>query len=279
VIKNLLIALLCWTLVALIASAALAAPRTPTVAEVTRDIQRMYTAFANNDSALDAAITGIYGDLPADKQQLMKAFLRSMYLNERAWPIVAQAVQAYVAANTSSNLSVFQQGLGIVTHDVYFGFYDKGMRRLSDEQLAADLRYTIASAEIAPPELCKSQFLNQGRRESTQEMAKFNSLLPTKDYAALLNIYHAAMEAELNDSPPVRTLSLEQTAATGKAYALAVKNRSARLPSGVFERVKADRVGADPKEACMVALATLKAVLDLKEPYRSWQTFLSETAH
>ena len=265
-------------LVTFVPNVAWGVPKTPTVAEVTLDIQRMYTAFANNDKALDAAVTSMYGDLSADKRQLTKTYVRSMYLNERAWPIAAQAVQAYLVKNPLASPSVIQQGVAVVTRDVYLGLHDRGMRRLSNEQLASDLRHTLAVAEVAPPTICKAQFLNQSGRESTQELVQFSTLLPTSDYAAYLDIQRAAMEAELNDSPLVRTLTSEQTAATGKAYALAVKNRSNKLPSGVFERVKADRVGADAKEVCMVAIVTLKAVFDLKEPYRSWQTFLSTTA-
>lgn len=266
-------------LVGLAPSLALGAPKVPTVAEVTLDLQKMYTAFANNDKALDAAVASMYGDLPADKQQLTKAYIRSMYLNARAWPIAAQAIQAYLAKNPQASPSEIQQGVRLVTRDVYLNLHDKGMSRLSDEQLASDLRHTMAVAEIAPAATCKAQFLNDGDRESSRELARFNTLLPTKDYAAYLDVQRAAMEAELSGAPAARTLTPEQIAATGKAYALAVKIRGGKLPSGVFQRVKADRAGADPKEVCMVAIATMKAVFDLKEPYRVQQIFLSTTGN
>ena len=266
-------------LVAFVPGLTSAAPKTPTVAEITLDLRKMYTAFANNDKALDAGVTSMFGELPADKRQLTKAYIRSLYLNEKAWPVAAQAVQAYLAKNPLASRSAIQQGVALVTRDVYLDLHDKGMRRLSNEQLALDLQHTLAIAEIAPATTCQAQFLDRSGHQLSQELAQFNTMLPTKDYAAYLDIQRAAMEAELNDSPAARTLTPEQIAATGHAYALAVKNRGNKLPPGVFKRVKTNRAGAEPKEICMVAIATLRAVFDMKEPYRSWQIFLSTTVN
>ena len=57
-----------------------------------------------------------------------------------------------------------------------------------------------------------------------------------------------------------------------KAYDKAMRRRvRAQTPKDAITRVNADSAGAPAGEVCAVMTASVQAMLDLPEPYKSWQ--------
>ena len=86
-----------------------------------------------------------------------------------------------------------------------------------------------------------------------------------------MNLYRESALAELNGYPSLRTVNAAQAETAEKALTQATRARVEKLPEDVLNRINGDLESADPEDACRYFNEAAAAMLDLREPYRSWQ--------
>lgn len=217
---------------------------------------------------LDAAVTNFYGvKLTPEKREVARRALSALLFND--------AVPTYIA-----NLlvpvyrpDITQKEMAAATIEGIVQMQAKGIARLPGERQAAFVAHIVAMARAVSPSACKAMFL--GRLNTTASAAlerQYIASLPLGNFEAITSLYKEAAEAELAGYPDARVINQQQAKLAEKVYEAASNKRlRAQVPQDVIQRVKQGADSAAPRDVCAFMTATVEGMVDMTEPYRSWQ--------
>ncbi|MGD9670759.1 MAG: hypothetical protein AB7U75_17225 [Hyphomicrobiaceae bacterium] len=216
----------------------------------------------------DAAITTTYGvQLTPEKAEVARRALRALLSNE--------ALPAYLAnlLLPLARLDLTKRQFGAAMLHGIVQLQIQGFSRLPTERQAAFVAHFVAMARSISPSDCKAMFLGQMDTEASTVLERqYIASLPLGKFESITLLYKEAAEAELAGYPDARFINSQQAQIAEKVYeAASVKRLLAQVPKDAIRRVDQDAASAVPSEACAVFTATVEAMLDMTEPYRSWQ--------
>lgn len=227
------------------------------------ELNRRYST----DEQLSEAVKRAYGTaLTADKMNVARNAMRSIVQHEALPIYIAKLVLPIVR----STMSGFDQAAaideGIIQSQV------KGMLRLPTAKQASYLAFLAAMASALPVDDCKA--MGTGRlstADSSRMERKHTATLPLAQFEAIANLYRDAIVAELSDSPDARALSQAQAKLAESAFEIiATKRFIDNLSKEALERLSKP-AEAPASEVCAMLQHTLTSMLEMEEPYRSWQ--------
>jgi hypothetical protein len=148
----------------------------------------------------------------------------------------------------------------------------KGLARLPTEKQAVFVQHMIDVMQAVPPASCKALLLGKISTYDAVVLERvYVGQLPLEKFDAIASIYVEALEAELANNPAARTITDEQSKEVEKIIETYAVKRWASLSPALIKRVLDDQDNADPVEVCQFYTAFSQSMLDLGEPYRSWQ--------
>lgn len=264
---------LSWTHVVLLTLAMLCGPvaandSMPTLEEMARLVEAELWKQYATDEQLDAAIAKTYKvQLPAQQARVARETLRTI-LRHEAVPIFMAKILLPI---WTPDITPKQ-----VTRAVMEGILQlqgDGVARLSVARQAAFVRHVIDLARALPPAQCKAMYLGQMNTEQGIDAERrYIAALPPGKFDAITNLYREAVEAELSGYPDARTINADQAKLAEQAYqAASAKRLRGRVPQAVIQRAHVAPAVAPAHEVCEVISTSAEGMLDLSEPYRSWQ--------
>ncbi len=170
--------------------------------------------------------------------------------------------------------SLTQQQLTSAAMEAMVSLQIKGLSRLSSERQALFVTHLIGTMLWLSPTDCKALALGQ---MSTAQSAKIErsyiASLPVGRFEAVTMLYGEAIKAEMRRFPDVRTVNAEQAQLAETVYEKALENNLRRMMSQeTLQRFAITGLEAAPAtEACVFLQASTAALLDMPEPYKSWQ--------
>jgi hypothetical protein len=217
---------------------------------------------------LNAVITKTYGvKLSPEKENVARNSLRAVMFNEAVPMYIAKLISPFYHPDTTQKELASAMAEGIAQLQV------KGVLRLSSERQASFVAHMVSMAKAIPSSDCKAMFI--GRLDTTASVAlerRYIASLPSVRFESITNLYREAIEAELAGYPDARTINLNQAKLAEKVYETAtVKRLHAKVAQAVLQRVNQGAENAPSSEVCLVMSETIEAMLDMAEPYRSWQ--------
>lgn len=232
--------------------------------EISREIHRQYAT----DAQIDAVILKTYGvKLAPEKLQVARRILKDILFDE--------AVPKYVAGlivpvwRTGMTVEQMQQAMleGIMQLQV------KGIGRLPAQKQSLFISHILGMTRSIPSSLCKAMYLGQIDTKTSIEMERhYIANLPLERFEAISNFYREAAKAELAGYPAARTINASQAQLAEQALGVAWGTRMRKKDAvETMQLVLADMPSAQAGELCMVMSEMLEAMLEMPEPYRSWQ--------
>jgi len=244
--------------------------RIPSEEEISRFMVRLFQAIADDQEMLDAVIAKAYGTrLSPDKLEVARRMMRSNLTDPRIGQHVASVAAPFVKANPNAT----ESQLSMVGMEAMSMLQSRGLKRLSPENQAFMVQHVIGLARGIPVSTCKRMGLEQiGTEEAAQIERSYVANLPLGRFEAVTNLYDAAMKAEIRGYPDVRTITPEQAQLAESVYEQALRTRfSTDMTPAQIGRVIDNMAAAPAPEVCAFLVSTMAAVLDMPEPFKTWQ--------
>lgn len=218
---------------------------------------------------LDATIARAYGTaLTPEKVEVARNFMGSV-LRHEALP----ASLARIIAPLTNGSHLTPRDVENAVSQGILQLQLKGLARLPTDKQAAFVQHMVSLARTIRPSDCKALYL--GHLDANASVAlerRYIATLPLGRFEAVTALYRQAIEAELAGYPDVKTINAQQAKLAEKAHQGAMAKRlQTQVPVGVVQRVSQDGNGAPAADVCAFFSATTEAMLDIAEPYRTWQ--------
>lgn len=257
----------CWV-IAFLLFAAPANAQSETVSKIAALLTVELESQFGTAEQLNAAVTKSYGvKLSPTKENIARAVLRELMFNEAVPMYIAKLILPFYHPGITRKEIASAMVEGIAQMQV------KGLIRLSSERQAAFITHMVSMAKAIPASDCKAMFV--GRLDTNASALlerRYIASLPVDRFESITNLYKEAVEAELNGYPDARTINSSQAKLAEKVYETAtVKRLSKNIAPAVLQRVNQGADSAPSSEVCLVLSETIAAMLDMAEPYRSWQ--------
>jgi hypothetical protein len=225
-------------------------------------------AIAGSPERLDAVMLRIYGaKLPADKVAIASEQTRRIWAHAAFGPYLRELLVPLVKVKAKP------ADMNAAALEALAALSSKGLLRMPVERQRQFIRLSILIFESMPPAQCKK--LTNDEYSTAQAVAIERRVLvglPVDQFAAVMTLYADSAEAELNEYPEVRTLSTEQASLSEKVYDDALDERlGADLSPAALKRVAKDITTAPAGEVCALSIASIRAIEDMSEPYRTWK--------
>lgn len=238
-------------------------------AQVGAALAAEFRKIASSTSQLDQLIVNAYGvPLTPEKLEIARRAMRTNLTDENLAAYMGTVIAPLIATNPTMADVTAAAMEGIASLQI------KGLARLSPELQASFVTHTLDAMLGMTPADCKAVALGQ---MSTSQAARLERLhiarLPLGQFEAITNLYQEAARAELRGFPDVRQVNPEQARLAESVFenaAVARLRRSASQSS--LERFSTVGLeGMPAQEACQFVYASNAAILDMPEPYRTWQ--------
>ncbi|HEY6510915.1 MAG TPA: hypothetical protein VI032_03000 [Burkholderiaceae bacterium] len=219
------------------------------------------------EEQLDAALKKAYGvELTEEKAAVSRRALRALLFNDATADYIAKSL-------TPDRVPLSRQDVLPVVMEGILELQVKGLRRLAPNRQAQLVSHLVDMARALPHSACKALLLGQmATTEAADLERRFIASLPLSRFEGVVTVYREATEAELAGYPDARTVNAQQARLAQKAYDEAIGKRvRAQAPRKAIARVNADTASAPADEVCAVLTASVHAMLDMPEPYKSWQ--------
>ena len=231
---------------------------------VTLELKRQF----GTAEQLDDAINKTYGErLPPDKAKVARDAFRSVLFNSATPSHITKLVAPLYRPNITREEVANAMLEGIAQMQI------KGLSRLAPDRQSAFVAHMVTMMRAIDPSDCKALYLGRmDTRASAVLERRYIAQLPLQKFVSVTNLYKEASEAELVGFPDARTINAQQAKLAETAYDTAsIARMRAQVPRAALQRVGQSPDSAEPEEVCAVLAATLGGMLDLTEPYRSWQ--------
>lgn len=231
--------------------------------EVAFEIKRQY----GTPERLAALVTRVYGPLSPDKADAARYIMRSILFHDGVPDFAAKLIAPIYSPGVSAN------DLSVAVTEGMIQLQLSGISRLDAQRQASFVRYTVDIARMMPPEICKALYLGQlSSEQSVAVERRYLVQMPTPRFVSILNLYKEAIDAELSGYPDVRVISREQAMLAEKVYrGAAIKRAAARMSQQALQSIDQDPQSALAQDVCDFMVVILEGMLDIPEPYRSWQ--------
>jgi|ERR1035437_3442559 hypothetical protein len=239
-----------------------------TVTQYSELLKVELTAQFGTKEKLNAAITKLYGTkLSPEKEEVARNNLRTLVFNDAVPIYLARLIWPIFRPEMTSNevSAAMLEGMAQMQ--------TRGFMRLPTERQAELVSQTVSMAKAISSSDCKALMTGRldGNASSLVERSYVASL-PFEKFSSILNLYKQATEAELAGYPEVRAINQSQAKLADTAWeAATIKRLREKLPRDVVLRVVNGIDTAPSSEVCSVVSERLAAMLDMTEPYRSWQ--------
>lgn len=217
---------------------------------------------------LDTVITKTYGvQLSREKAEVARHVMRTLLFNEAVPQYVAKLLVPVYRPDITQKEMASAVVEGIAQMQV------KGLARLPPERQAAFVVHMVSMSQSIAPAACKAMFLGQlDTNASVALERRYIANLPVGKFEAISNLYKDAAEAELAGYPDARVINQQQAKLAEKVFeAASIRRLRVRVPQAVIQRVNEGVDSAQPAEVCAVLSAKIGGMLDMDEPYKSWQ--------
>lgn len=217
---------------------------------------------------IDRTVTQAYGpELRPENREFARNHLKRILFHPKMARYAARLVEPVMSPTLTKGemMTVMLEGMG--------SMQAKGIARLPANRQAQFVGHLVDMMKAIPAEACKSLLLGQlNTAQSANVERRYIASLPLKKFKTVTLLYGDAMEAELNGTYPVRNINDDQAALAAKALEKAFTKRliAMRKPD-LIERVSHDSTSAPASEVCAFYVEYFRAMLDLGEPYRTWQ--------
>lgn len=238
-------------------------------AKIAKEFNGMLMDNYGTDAKIDAAVARVYGSsLSPEKAKVARENLWAMMFHPQLPSYMARSL-----AHLYEAPGVSKQDIAAATRQTLYSLKMKGLLRLNAEHQAQALRHSVAMARWLPVAQCKALLLDQLQpAQSSRLERQFTEQLPLTEFEAVGAMYRDATTAELVGYPEVRSINEDQAAVALKVYGTAIAKRlQESLPEDVIARVTADSATAPAGEVCSFLTTAMLALLDMPEPFRSWQ--------
>ena len=238
-------------------------------AQVGAIIAAEFRKIATSPSQLDRVIATAYGvQLPPDKLEIARRYMRSSLMDEN----LATYFGGVLAPLAGSNLT--QQQLTAAAMEAMASLQIKGLSRLSADRQALFVTHLIGTMLWVSPTDCKALALGQmSTAQSARLERSYIASLPIGRFEAITMLYDEATKAEMRGFPDVRSVNAEQARLAETVYEKAIEDNLRRMMSQeALQRFATSGLeGAPANEACVFVQASTAAMLDMPEPYKTWQ--------
>jgi hypothetical protein len=254
------------TLAVLTGASALA--QTPSLAKATEQLRTEIARQFGAEEQLDAALMKAYGvELTEEKAEVSRRALRTLIFNDATPDYIAKLLMPVYRPQLS------QQEVVAVVMEGILELQVRGLQRLAPSRQALLVSHIVDMARALPPSTCKALFLGQiATKEAADLERRFIASLPLSRFEGIVTVYREATEAELAGYPDERSINAQQAKLAQKVYDEAIGKRvRAQSSKEAIARVKADIASAPAGEVCSVMSSSVQAMLDMPEPYKSWQ--------
>lgn len=237
-------------------------------AQLSRQLAAMVQEQFGTDAQLDAQIASMYGaQLSPEKTAIARRALRVMFFHEGMAPFLARLIAPVLKSSSMSQ----KQLLAAVSEGIQ-GLQAKGFGRLRPEQQALLIRHITEMARKISPVDCKAMFLGQvNTQESSRLEREYIGSLPLPKFELITTLYRDSALAELSGYPDPRPLNAQQAALAKTLYEDVAVQRLAKLPVEMIQRIQRNGAGSDAAEYCLYMSTYIESMLDMDEPYKSWQ--------
>ena len=233
-------------------------------AELSAELKKQFSI----PEQLDLIVSKSYGvSLSPEKTIVARNSLRALMFNEALPGYMARILSPVNRPGITSgerSAAILQSVSQMQT---------KGLGRLSADKQMAFLKHVIATTRFISAADCKAIY--QGKMDAATSAAlerRYIATLPLGRFEAITSLYRAAAEAELSGYPDARTINAQQAKLAEKVFEDAsVKRLVAQVPQDVIQRYIQDSEGAAASDVCAVMATSAEGMLDMTEPYRSWQ--------
>ena len=242
--------------------------QTPSLTKATEQLRTEIARQFGAEEQLDAALMKAYGvELTEQKAEVSRRALRALLFNDATPDYIAKRLMPVPRPQLS------QQEVVAVVMEGILELQVRGLQRLAPNRQALLVSHIVDMARALPPSTCKALFLGQIATKDAAELERrFIASLPLSRFEGIVTVYREATEAELAGYPDERTIDAKQAKLAQKVYEEAIGKRvRAQTPKQAIARVKADSASAPAGEVCAVMSASVQAMLDMREPYKSWQ--------
>lgn len=238
-------------------------------AQVGAVIAAEFRKIASSTPQLDRLIFSTYGTtLTPEKLEVARRGVRSNLTDENLSAYIGKVIAPLIATNPSMEDVTAAAMEGVVALQL------KGLARLSPELQSAFITHSLGTMANMEPADCKAAALGQmNSAQAARLERRYIAGLPLGQFEAITNLYQEAAKAELRGFPDARQINDSQARLAQSVFEKSAEDLFTRsVPLGVLERLASSGFEALPaREACLIAYLSNAAILDMPEPYRTWQ--------
>lgn len=231
------------------------------------DFAREIRSHFKNDAEIDAHLQTIYsGTLSTQRLKAARKNLKSIFFDERFHARLAQA--AFPTKEITD-----RDSFGVLLWFEASKIYEAGLVIQPLEAQEELVKHLVNYSQWLPATLCKKLITAElSPKEMITLEARYTATFPVKQFEKSLARQLRAFQAGLEPEPKVKEISAENVA------------RIKRISDPIFhqrlrERFSQETIAklgnglkyASPKEVCGFYQEMLLTVLDLPQPYRSWE--------
>lgn len=228
-----------------------------------------FRKIASSTPQLDRLIFNTYGTtLTPEKLEVARRVVRSNLTDENLSAYIGKVIAPLIATNPSMEDVITAAMEGVVSLQL------KGLARLSPELQANFITHSLGTMANMEPADCKAAALGQMNSVQAARLERrYIAGLPLGKFEAITNLYQEAAKAQLRGFPDARQLNDSQARLAQSVFEKSAEDLFTRsVPLGVLERLASSGFEALPaREACLIAYLSNAAILDMPEPYRTWQ--------
>jgi hypothetical protein len=232
-------------------------------------VRDVFMKLALDDRKLDALATTNFPMFQGDHHAIVVRHYQRMLRNPKLADAIYDAAYPLVKSGAKVDFAAFGAAYGIK-------LATKGFARLPTEKQETFLEYSremMVWLNGSSPEACKRMVVGgdtMGARDSQKIEMAFLAERPPHYMQAVMDLYYESMTAELNDSPPPRTLTVEEKDYSDKLVMASFTELLETPGSEKYAAALSDAASADPSDLCKGGIMYIDAILKLKGPAKDW---------
>jgi hypothetical protein len=241
----------------------------PTAVQLLPQLLDTRAKLLSDDAAVDALIDKLYvGEQLTDEQHAVtRQHLRAIMGNDKYVGHVAKTMESVKKAELGS-----KDSMSVIVNSV-IKLQAQGLNRLPTQTKVDFVLYLGEVMRSVSPSTCKALLQGGlGAMEASAVETHYLLSLPVERLRATMNVYRDAVLAELNGYPDKPVITEEEARLAAAAYSVAVRKRmAAKLDTETIAYYSKERMNGDPAAVCQVLVTAFEAVVDMDEPFKSWQ--------
>jgi hypothetical protein len=263
---------LLFSMLAFLALASCATSPTPEAQTAyTKSLQETIAKAYASDEQIDKVITAQYGALEPAKIVVVRENFKQILVHPNFVPQLARI--SFPIAKRQMSPDELRDAVLLV----YGRLQVQGARRIPVDTMQTILLSLADLGDRIGVEKCKAMYIGQAFRFGESDYAlerNYLATVPIGEFISIASAYRDAVIAELSGTPPTALPKINERLQK-RAQNSHITHTFRRL-TGIMNEEMVKRVVTDPNTApaadvCTFTNASIRALADLPEPYRSWQ--------